>query len=235
MTKVICTISGPHAISRADDTFSEQGQLRVDLRYAPFARVGQSQYETNDRDRRDHHPARQTDGERDASALIRQALEASIQMHLLPKSLIDVYIWVLQADGGELGAAVTCASLALSDAGIELFDLVVGCSVGCLGGSRVLLDPTEVEISQQRAPEDSSSGGARGGKQGAKAGVMTVTFTPASQEVTQWWQEGQFDQESMARGLALCIDGCLVMHKIMKEKLVECFQAYSSSAVQAQL
>lgn len=40
---------------------------------------------------------------------------------------------VLQADGGELGVATTCASMALADAGIELYDLVTSCCVGHVG------------------------------------------------------------------------------------------------------
>jgi hypothetical protein len=44
-----------------------------------------------------------------------------------------VYVLVLEAGGGELGVAATAAALALADAGIELFDIVVACSVvsGC--------------------------------------------------------------------------------------------------------
>lgn len=40
---------------------------------------------------------------------------------------------VLQADGGELAVATICASMALADAGIELYDLVTACSVGYCG------------------------------------------------------------------------------------------------------
>lgn len=40
---------------------------------------------------------------------------------------------VLQADGGELAVATICASMALADAGIELYDLVTACSVAYCG------------------------------------------------------------------------------------------------------
>ena len=36
----------------------------------------------------------------EASLIIRQAFESVIQLHLFPKSQIDIYVQVLQADGG---------------------------------------------------------------------------------------------------------------------------------------
>jgi exosome complex component MTR3 len=60
-------------------------------------------------------------------------VESSVMLEKLPKSVIEIYIMVLQSDGGELGAAITCASLALADSGIELFGLVSGCCVGSKG------------------------------------------------------------------------------------------------------
>lgn len=55
------------------------------------------------------------------------------QVHRLTKSVVDIHVMVLQADGGELAVATTCASMALADAGIELYDLVTSCSVGYSG------------------------------------------------------------------------------------------------------
>lgn len=56
-----------------------------------------------------------------------------LQVHRLTKSVVDIHVMVLQADGGELAVATTCASMALADAGIELYDLVTSCSVGYSG------------------------------------------------------------------------------------------------------
>ena len=59
-----------------------------------------------------------------------EALAPSIRLDLLPKSNIDVYISVLENDGTAscLAAAITCASVAVADAGIEMLDLVAACS-----------------------------------------------------------------------------------------------------------
>jgi exosome complex component MTR3 len=75
----------------------------------------------------------QTDDERELSLLLQQTLEASVRLDLLTKSTVDMYVTVLASDGGVTGAAVVCASLALANASIELFDLVSACTVGCRG------------------------------------------------------------------------------------------------------
>jgi exosome complex component MTR3 len=52
----------------------------------------------------------------------------------------------LEDDGvlAALAAAITCASIALADSGIELYDLVTGCSAG-VSEKNVILDLTEQE------------------------------------------------------------------------------------------
>ena len=49
--------------------------------------------------------------------------------HLYPKSQIDVFITVLEDDGSSLAAAITCAGLAVADAAIDMFDVIVGSSL----------------------------------------------------------------------------------------------------------
>lgn len=39
---------------------------------------------------------------------------------------MDVHILVLQDDGSSLAAAITCSGLALADAAVPMYDLVVG-------------------------------------------------------------------------------------------------------------
>ena len=49
--------------------------------------------------------------------LIKQTFEAAILTELYPRSQIDIYVEVLQADGGNLCACINAATLALIDAG----------------------------------------------------------------------------------------------------------------------
>ncbi len=62
------------------------------------------------------------------SAIVQQALTPAILLEKLPKSVLQLYITVLEADGGEIAAAISCASLALAHANVEMYDIVAACS-----------------------------------------------------------------------------------------------------------
>jgi exosome complex component MTR3 len=62
------------------------------------------------------------------SAVLVQALSPAVMLEKLPKCVISIYVVVLENDGSELSAAITCASLALADAAIEMYDLVAASS-----------------------------------------------------------------------------------------------------------
>ncbi|MEM2947915.1 MAG: exosome complex exonuclease Rrp41 [Candidatus Anstonellales archaeon] len=78
------------------------------------------------------------------SKVIRQALENVIMVELFPRSQIEVYAIVLQADGGTRISALTAAVAALIDAGIPLRDSIVGLSVG-KAGDKIIVDLGKME------------------------------------------------------------------------------------------
>ncbi len=63
------------------------------------------------------------------SDLAEAALEPAVRLETFPKAFVDVYCLVLEADGGELPAAICAASMALANAGIAMNDLVAACTV----------------------------------------------------------------------------------------------------------
>ena len=78
------------------------------------------------------------------SKVIREALETVIFLEEFPRTSIDVYIEVVQADGGTRTTGLTAASLALADAGIPMIDLVAAVAVGKVDG-QLVLDINDVE------------------------------------------------------------------------------------------
>jgi exosome complex component RRP41 len=81
----------------------------------------------------------------DAAATIKAVFEGVILTKVLPRTQIDIYVQVLQNDGGALAAAINAASLALVDAGVPMSDLVVSCSVGYVD-EQFVLDLSQVEV-----------------------------------------------------------------------------------------
>ena len=67
--------------------------------------------------------------ERELAAQLDTALSPAVQRHTFAKSVVDVCCLVLEAGGSELAVAICAASMALADAGIQLYDLVTACSV----------------------------------------------------------------------------------------------------------
>ncbi|CAG8743312.1 5155_t:CDS:2 [Racocetra fulgida] len=106
---------------------------------------------------------------KDLSQLVIEALVPSIRLDLLPKSTIDIYITVLENDGTAscLAAAITCASVAVADAGIEMLDLVPA-------SSAIYMDSDLVEEQHE-------------------TGYLILSYMPSLKEVTHILQSGDVD------------------------------------------
>ena len=76
--------------------------------------------------------------ETEISKVIRLALEPVLFLENYPKTTIDVYIEIIQADGSTRVTSVNAASLALADAGIPMKDLIVALSGGKINGQLIL-------------------------------------------------------------------------------------------------
>lgn len=130
-TKVIAAVYGPREALPRHISMPDRAVLRVRYHMAPFS--------TEER-----KPPAPTRREIELSKVIREALEAVIFTNLFPRTGIDVFIEVLQADGGTRTAGLTAASLALADAGIPMKDLVIGVAIGKVNGT-IVLDVNELE------------------------------------------------------------------------------------------
>ncbi len=64
------------------------------------------------------------------SKVMRLALEPALFLENYPKTVVNVYIEILQADGSTRVTSINAASLALADAGVPMKDLIVGLSGG---------------------------------------------------------------------------------------------------------
>jgi len=79
------------------------------------------------------------------SLSFRQTFETVILVNLFPRSQIDIFVQIIQSDGGEKSAAINAITLALIDAGVPLSDFVTSCSAG-LSDSLPILDLNYVEL-----------------------------------------------------------------------------------------
>lgn len=130
-TKVIAAVYGPREVQPKHIGLPDKAVLRVRYHMAPFST----------KERKSPAPSRR---EMELSKVIREALEGVVFLSQFPRATIDIFIEVIQADGGTRTAGLTAASLALADAGIPMKDLVVGVAVGKVNNVLVL-DINELE------------------------------------------------------------------------------------------
>uniref|UniRef100_A0A2N9F4Z1 Uncharacterized protein n=1 Tax=Fagus sylvatica TaxID=28930 RepID=A0A2N9F4Z1_FAGSY len=188
-TKVIAAVYGPREVQNRSQQINDQALVRCEYSMANFS--------TGDRMRKPKGDRRSTE----ISLVIRQTMEACILTHLMPRSQIDIFVQVLQADGGTRSACINAATLALADAGIPMCDLVSSCSAGYLN-STPLLDLNYVE---------DSAGGPD----------VTVGFLPKSDKVTLLQMDSKLPIDIFENVMQLAIEGCKAVAKYIREILLE--------------
>jgi exosome complex component RRP41 len=133
------------------------------------------------------------------SKVIRESLEPSIFVEYYPRTGVDVFIEVLQADGGTRCASITAASLALADAGIPMRDLVVACAAGKVE-DKIALDlfDTEDKIGSADVP---------------------IALMPNLNLVSLLQMDGILTTEEFEEAVNLAIAGCRKIYEVQKEAL----------------
>ncbi|KAM4705639.1 exosome complex component RRP41 [Rhinophrynus dorsalis] len=118
-TKALAVVYGPHEI-RGSRSKMLHDRAVVNCQYS------MATFSTGERKRRPH-------GDRKSSEMtlhLKQTFEAAILTQLYPRTQIDIYVQILQADGGNYCTCVNAATLAVIDAGIPMRDYVCACSAG---------------------------------------------------------------------------------------------------------
>ncbi|XP_048424832.1 exosome complex component RRP41-like isoform X1 [Pyrus x bretschneideri] len=154
-TKVIVSVFGPRESKKAM-MYSDIGRLNCDVSYTTFATPVRGQGS-------DH---------KEFSSMLHKALEGAIILESFPKTTVDVFALVLESGGSDFPVIISCASLALADAGIMMYDLVASVSVSCLG-KNLVIDPILEEESYQD-------------------GSLMLTCMPSRYEVTQLTITGEW-------------------------------------------
>lgn len=133
-TKVLVAVYGPHEI-RGSRTKALHDQALVNCQYS------MATFSTGERKRRPRGDRKS----QEMSMHLRQALQAAIITKVYPRTQIDIFVEVLQADGGNYCACVNAATLALIDAGIPMTEYMVACTASLANGDIPLVDISNLE------------------------------------------------------------------------------------------
>jgi exosome complex component RRP41 len=184
--KILAAVFGPREMHPKHLSLPDRMVLRCRYHMAPFSV----------QERKSPAPSRR---EVELSKVIREALEPAVFVDLYPRSGIDVFVEVLQADGGTRCASITTAALAIADAGIPMRDLVVACAAGKVD-DKIVLDLMDTED---------------------KLGVadVPVAFMPNLNAVTLLQMDGILTPEEFENAVNLAIEGCKKIYVVQKEAL----------------
>lgn len=184
--KILAALYGPREVHPRHLALPDRGILRCRYHMAPFSVD----------ERKSPAPSRR---EIEISKVIRGALEPAVFLERFPRTSVDLFIEVLQADGGTRCAGITVASLALADAGIPMRDLVVACAAGKAGG-RMVLDLNDIEDKEGEAD-------------------VPVAYMPNFDAVGLLQMDGQLTIDEFKEAMDLALDGCRQIYAVQKESL----------------
>lgn len=141
---------------------------------------------------------------------LKQALSAAIMIELYERSQIDVYVEILEADGGTYCASVNAATLALVDAGICLREYVCACTASLANGDIPLLDVSHVEE-------------AVGGP------TLCISVLPTSEKVASLEMSQRFHLDHLPKMLQTAMKGCKEIQTIIDKAVREYLAAVGSA------
>lgn len=124
--KILCGVYGPRECIPRHEASPYHAILKCRYMMSPFASL------------EEHGRSGPSRRSTELSKVIKEAFENVVILEKFPNTQIDIFIDVLQADGGTRTASVTAASVALANAGIPMRDMVAAVAVGKADGTLVL-------------------------------------------------------------------------------------------------
>ncbi len=134
------------------------------------------------------------------SKVSREAIEPIIIKEYFPRSAIDIFIEILQADAGTRTAGINAASVALADAGVPMRGLVSSCAAGKVGG-HVVLDLMGEEDNYGEAD-------------------IPIAMDVQNDKVTLLQMDGRLTQDEFKQALELAKKGCKDIYEMQRQALI---------------
>jgi exosome complex component RRP41 len=185
--KIMAAVYGPKEVHPKHSALPDRSVLRCRYHMSPFSTD----------ERKNPAPSRR---EIEISKVIREALEPALILQDYPRTAIDVFVEVLQSDGGSRCAGISAASVALADAGVNMKDLVAACAAGKVAG-QVVLDVDDVEDKEGQAD-------------------LPIAIMPNLNQVTLLQLDGQLNDEEFSKAFNWAIEGARTVYNLQRQALI---------------
>ncbi|PIT84258.1 exosome complex exonuclease Rrp41 [Candidatus Micrarchaeota archaeon CG10_big_fil_rev_8_21_14_0_10_45_29] len=190
--KIVAGVYGPRECIPRHDQSPYRAVVRCRYNMAPFCSL------------EEHGRSGPSRRSQELSKVISEAFQNVIIAENFPKTAIDVYIDVLQSDGGTRCAALTAAAVAIADAGIPCKDLICAVAAGKIEGKIVLdLSKDEDNYGQSDNP---------------------IAFASRNDDILLYQMDGLLTREEAAEAVEMARVAAKKVHELQKKALQESFE-----------
>ncbi len=190
--KILCGVYGPRECIPRHGANPYRSTLKVRYMMSPFASL------------EEHGRSGPSRRSTELSKVIREVFENLVIGEKFPNTQIDVYIDVLQAEGGTRTASVTAAAVALVNAGIPMRDMVSAVAVG-KAGDVLLVDLGKLEDNFGQSD-------------------MPLAMSHKEKKLLLVQMDGMLTRDEIAQMLEMTEKGCDEVHKIQEDALKRVYE-----------
>ncbi len=133
------------------------------------------------------------------SKVTKEVFESVVKIDDFPGCEIDIFIEILQSDGGTRAAGITAAAVALATSGIPMYDMPYAVSAGKIG-EHVVLDLNKIEDNFSDAD-------------------MPVAISPRTGEILLLQMDGSLTKEEYSEAISLIKKAGVEISKAQREAL----------------
>jgi len=191
-TVAIAAVYGPRLLHPQHMQNPEKAILRVNYDLLSF-----SVY-----DRKKPGPSRRS---QEISKMIEHSLTPVLNLREFPNTVIDVQVYIIQADAGTRTAGINAASMALAHAGIPMKNLVCSVAIG--------KQDKELVVDLNKEEEDYH--------EGEGATDFPIAKIAGTNEFTLVQMDGNISTELISKVLALANESCEEIYEVQKKALKE--------------
>ena len=138
-----------------------------------------------------------------------------IKLEEFPRAAIEIYVDVLQGDGGTRCAAITAAAVALADAGIPMKDMISAVAVGKVEDT-VVIDLDYIEDSYGQSD-------------------CAIALANRNKDILLLQMEGDMSKEDLQRAFELALKAEEVLHNKQVDALKEVYSKEYEKIAQVEM
>ena len=190
--KVLAAVYGPKEATPRHLADTNKAIIKCRYSMAPFSSMG------------DHGRSGPNRRAIEISKVTKEVFENVVMLEEFPGSEIEIFIEILQSDGGTRAAGITAAAVALANAGIHVKDMVYAVSAGRID-EHVVIDVNMIEDNYSDAD-------------------MPVAISPKDNSVLLLQMDGGFTKEQFGEAMKMILESGKVISKVQRDALERLYE-----------